>query len=144
MFLPFEKALAYARSLALKTKAAWYAWSSSGARPANIPARPDVTYKHSGWQGFAHWLNTCTRSKTFLPFAKALLFVRTLGLKDRNAWQQWSRSGARPANIPGRPDVIYHTEGWQGSRHWLGITKTSAAKQKPPFVYLPFREARYL
>ena len=56
IFLPFEKALLCARSLKLKGKAEWEAWSNGGARPANMPPTPDRTYKQEGWQGMGHWL----------------------------------------------------------------------------------------
>ena len=54
-FLPFEDALAVARSLGLNGQKDWEAWSKSGARPASLPARPDRAYEHRGWQGWAHW-----------------------------------------------------------------------------------------
>jgi hypothetical protein len=59
-FLPFKKALLYARSLKLKTEKAWRAWRMTGARPANVPSGPDQVYKHDGWQGYGHWLGTAT------------------------------------------------------------------------------------
>ena len=57
-FLPFSKALLYARSLDLQSQARWREWCKSGARPTNIPANPDRAYPHDGWQGFGHWLGT--------------------------------------------------------------------------------------
>ena len=57
-FLPFKKALVYARSLKLAGKEEWAAWRTSDARPSNIPSNPNATYKHEGWCGYAHWLGT--------------------------------------------------------------------------------------
>ena len=70
-FLPFEKALLYARSLKLKNKNE----CKNGVREANMLSRPDLTYKHNGWQGYGHWLGTSAvahKDKQFLPFKKAL------------------------------------------------------------------------
>merc|ERR1712146_799050 len=55
-FRPFSEALAFARSLELPGHKAWVKWSSSGARPADIPSSPDVTYAGQGWAGWVHWL----------------------------------------------------------------------------------------
>ena len=57
-FRPFAEALAFARSLGLPSQAAWHKWSSSGARPADIPSSPDATYAGQGWEGWGHWLGT--------------------------------------------------------------------------------------
>ena len=44
-FLPFKKALLYARSLKLKREKRWRQRRKSGARPVNIPSRQDATYR---------------------------------------------------------------------------------------------------
>ena len=124
-FLPFKRALLYARSLKLKSEKGWKGWSKSGARPANIPSTPAATYKHAGWQGYGHWVGTGTvanKDHQFLPFKKALLYARSLKLKSEKGWRVWSKSGARPANMPASPRDIYMHEGWQGYRHWLGTS----------------------
>ena len=53
-FLPFKKALLYARALKLKNTREWRVWCKSEGRDAKIPSRPDKTYKHDGWQGYGH------------------------------------------------------------------------------------------
>ena len=57
-FLPFKKALLYARSLTLKSQTEWKEWRMTSAPPANIPSNPHTVYKHDGWQGYRHWLGT--------------------------------------------------------------------------------------
>ena len=140
-FLPFEKALLYARSLKLKTQKEWQAWRMTGARPANIPSRPDLVYTHDGWQGWGHWLgtgNVCGgNGQQFLPFKEALLHARSLKLKSPKEWKTWCKSGVRPANIPASPDKTYKHEGWQGYGHWLGTSTVAPKDQK----FLPFKEA---
>ena len=37
----------------------------------------------------------------------------------RRAWEEYCRSGNKPADIPARPDLVYHTE-WKGWQDWLG------------------------
>ena len=56
--LPFDEALAVARSLKLANRFEWDAWCKAGLRPPGVPANPDRTYKDGGWQGWGHWLGT--------------------------------------------------------------------------------------
>ena len=55
-FLPFDEALAAARSLGLANVKEWSAWCKAGMRPSKVPANPSHAYKDHGWQGWAHWL----------------------------------------------------------------------------------------
>ena len=47
-----------------------------------------------------------TVSQRLLPFKKALLYARSLDLKGKVQWEEWSQSGARPENIPSNPSVV--------------------------------------
>ena len=89
-----------------------------------MPARPDLTYTHDGWQGYGHWLGTgnivVKKEQQFLPFKKALLHARCLKLGSQKEWDTWSKSGARPANMPSTPHRTYQHTGWQGYGDWLG------------------------
>ena len=139
-FRPFKKALLHARSLKLKSQTEWKDWTKTGARPANMPSNPDQTYKHDGWQGYGHWLGTGTvapQDKQFLPFKEALQYARSLKLKGVDEWQDWAKSGVRPANMPSTPHKIYKHDGWQGYGHWLG-TGTVAPQDKQ---FLQFKTA---
>ena len=141
-FLPFKEALLHARSLKLKTQKEWAEWCKTTAGPANVPSRPETTYKHDGWQGWGHWLGTgnagVKKDHQFLPFKEALLHARSLNLKSQAEWHAWSKSGARPANIPGCPDKVYKHNGWQGYGHWLGTGNVGVKKDQQ---FLPFKEA---
>ncbi|XRA98087.1 methyltransferase domain-containing protein [Pycnococcus provasolii] len=55
-FRSFEEARAYVRTLGLTSVKAWQAWSSSGARPDDIPSHPDVMYESSGWVSYPDFL----------------------------------------------------------------------------------------
>ena len=138
-FVPFKKALLYARSLKLGSQKEWDAWSKSDKRPANMPSHPNHVHQDAGWQGYGHWLGTGNlRTKKFLPFMEALLHARALKLKSANEWHAWSKSGARLANMPFSPDKAYTHDGWQGWGHWLG---TGNAGVKKDHQFLPFKEA---
>ena len=122
-FLPFDEALALARSLQLRGQAEWEAWVRGGFRPANVPSKPDAVYKHAGWQRWGHWLGTgngAGNKKAFLPFGEALAVARSTGLSSQREWYVWSKGGLRPPNVPSAPSKTYMGVGWQGWGHWLG------------------------
>ena len=139
-FLPFKKALLYARSLKLKGKREWQDWSTSTFREANMPSHPNEVYAHDGWLGWGHWLDTgnvATKDHKFLPFKKALLYARSLKLKGVKEWKAWRTSGERPADIPSHPETIYKLDGWLGWGHWLGTGTVADKDQK----FMPFKKA---
>jgi hypothetical protein len=67
------------------------------------------------------------------PFKEARAFVRSLGLKNEAEWYAWSKSGARPKDIPSTPIKVYRDKGWVSWRDWLGTDI---------IPYLPFEYAR--
>lgn len=136
-FLLFDAALAVARSLGLFSETEWREWCRSGVRPANMPATPSKVYKHTGWQGWGHWLGTGNkRSKEFVPFTEALACARSLQLGSEKDWRLWSKSSMRPPNVPSKPYVVYKHHGWRGWGHWLGSNNLTTKS------FLPFEEAR--
>ena len=160
VFLPFRQALNTARALKLSGRDEWVARNKNGQRPANIPSNPDQTYRHAGWQGWGHWLGTSSEqpqrlvgraSQKWIPFDEALIFARSLRLAKQKEWFAWSKSGARPANMPGRPDKAYVHDGWIGYEHWLhhgnlGAATASAAQALPastPSLPLPSEPLRH-
>jgi hypothetical protein len=58
--------------------------------------------------------------QSFLPFAEARAFVRTLGVKNQIAWGAYCKSGNRPHDIPSGPNIVYKDKGWVSLGDWLG------------------------
>ena len=140
-FLPFDDALAVARSLGLPSSTEWKVWCTEGMCPPNVPRRPDLAYKDGGWQGWAHWLSSgnITKPSKFAPFGQALAFAQSLGLANTKEWKAWCKEGRRPPNVPADPAKTYKDGGWQGWGHWLGTgNQPTKAKEQP---FLPFGEA---
>lgn len=74
-------------------------------------------------------------------FEEARTFVRSFKMRDQKAWRVWSKSGARPHDIPSHPDSAYAETGWLSWRDWLGTSQgrpPRATKQK----WKSFDEAR--
>ena len=87
---------------------------------------PSSHYKDKDWKGFGDWLGTGTiapSNKVFRPFAEAREFVRSLGLKTKNEYVAYAKSGRIPANIPLDPNSYYKDKGWNGFADFLGTTR---------------------
>ncbi|XRB07045.1 methyltransferase [Pycnococcus provasolii] len=129
-FRSFEDARTYVRTLGLKSEKEWKAWRKSGARPHDIPSAPDTTYKSSGWTSWGDFLGYAVGQGargSYRTFEDARTYVRTLGLKSAIEWQAWSKSGARPHDIPSTPQVTYKSSGWTSYGDFLGYDKGKSA-----------------
>ena len=135
-FLPFDEALAVARSLGLASVFEWKVWCKEGMRPPNVPSHPERTYKDGGWQGWVHWLGSSgiKKASKFAPFSQALTFARSLGHASMREWHAWCKEGIRPPNVPSAPQATYKDSGWQGWGHWLGTGNTRNVTQPLPFA----------
>ena len=123
-FLPFKTALLYQRSLKLTSERAWRVWCMSGARPANIHSAQDQTYKHDGWQGWAHWLGTSKSAHERVLHVQESADACTLAqAKGTDRVVVWYTSVERPAHIPSAPNQTYRNDEWQGRGHCLGTGK---------------------
>ena len=140
-FLPFEEAKEYARSLELKKHKEWWEWSKSGMKPSNIPTNPNKIYKNKGWLGWGDFLgtgNVAPKNREYLSFKQARDLVRSKKFKNQTEWEEWSKSGMRPSNIPGSPDGVYKNKGWLGFGDFLGNNNLSNRYRQ----FLSFEEAR--
>ena len=137
----FEDARAYVHTLGLKSAKVWKVWSSSGARPRDIPSTPDRTYASTGWVSYRDFLGYEARAGRHRmqcrSFEDARAYARTLGLKSSTEWRVWSASGARPHDIPGNPDRTYKSAGWLSYPDFLGYDVGKAAEK-----YRSFDDAR--
>ena len=140
----FGQARAFVHRLGLKSGAEWSDYCRSGKKPADIPTYSKQTYRDAGWAGMGDWLGTGTvapRLRQYRSYKDARAFVHGLGLKSGREWQDYGRSGKKPADIPANARAVYAKTGWAGIADWLGtpISPTTAKLidrlRKP--VYLP-------
>jgi hypothetical protein len=116
------------RTLKLTGQKEWQEYSKSGKRPSNIPGNPDRVYRDAGWVSWPDWLGYGVGKQQrkmmaqggALSFEAARTFVRTLKLTGWKEWEEYSKSGKRPSNIPSRPDQAYRDAGWISMPDWLG------------------------
>jgi hypothetical protein len=115
-WLPFHEARAFARSLRLRSGAEWRRWSTTPARPWNVPSNPNLVYPE--WSGWSDWVGV----RGWRPFEDARAFARSLGLKSLVEWLAWSRTPVRPQDIPTAPNEVYRGQ-WSGWYDWLGTRR---------------------
>ena len=128
-FLPFEKALLYARSLKLKRAKEWEAWPCEHA--LNSASGPQTRRVARMGALAGHWQCCSQRPPVLAVQEGAAACTHTHAEKPKRMARLGL--GVRPSN----PDGIYQHTGWQGHGHWLG-TGTVAPKDQQ---FLPFKEA---
>lgn len=138
-FLSFKEARKYARGLKLQTVEQWYQLKDN--RPSNIPSVPKNTYENTGWLGWGDFLGIDgykPYNEDWMPFDKARLFVRKLGLKNVNEWYEVLKTDKIPYNIPHSPANTYKNQGWKGIGDWIGTDRVADQFRK----YIDFEDAR--
>lgn len=136
----FRAARKFTRSLGLRNDAEWRLYTqgklkSKGEKPLDIPTTPDVVYREKGWVGLGDWLGTgniSNRAKheQYMPFKHARKYVRALGLKNREEWQDAYQNGLIPNSIPLKPERVYQDQGWVGCGDWLGTGYVAPSKRR--------------
>ncbi|MCL5611103.1 MAG: hypothetical protein M1485_00890, partial [Chloroflexi bacterium] len=122
VYLPFEKARKFARSLKLKSLTEWSRWAKLKEKPDNIPAYPNSVYRDKGWESWGDWLGTGTLApskQVWRNFEEARLYARNLGFQNVAEWLDWARTDKRPNDIPAYPSDIYKNKGWVSWTDWL-------------------------
>ena len=71
-------------------------------------------------------------------FKQARKFVHKLGLKNRDEWRVFVKSGKRPDDIPNQPAGVYKNKGWKNLGDWLGTDYIANRYRE----YKSFAEAR--
>ena len=124
-YLPFPQARQFIHKFGFERKQEWNNWKKEGKRPDFIPSSPERVYGKKGWISWHDWLGF-----SFLPFAEARTYMRKLGLKNRDEYWAWLRSGKRPKTIPYSPEKVYKHIGWKDLGDWLGTGNTGRQKKK--------------
>ncbi|MDD5014742.1 MAG: DEAD/DEAH box helicase family protein, partial [Atribacterota bacterium] len=136
VYLSFEKAREFIRTLKLKGEDAWREYSKSDKKPGNIPANPRGVYEGE-FLGMSDWLGKNKDFKKFLPFKEAKEFVRKLGLKNGMEWKQYCKSGKKPNNIPSSVYQTYDGE-FVDICDWIGVESPKNIK------YLSIKKAKLI
>ena len=135
----FEDAKQFVKSLGLKSEREWKTYSRSIEKPDNIPNSPAHVYK-TEWKGIGDWLGTgyvALYKRNYRNFEEARRFVHSLGIRNREEWSEYCKSGKKPKDVPNKPNHVYKNY-WNGWGDWLG-TGWIANQNR---VYRNFEDAR--
>ena len=123
-FLSYEDAKKIVLKLNLKSEKEWRAYCKSGRKPLNIPSNPGKKYA-SKWISMSDFLGYEGAYKgEYLTYNEAKIFVKRLKLNSVKEWQNYTKSGNKPKNLPSSPRDVYLKKGWQGWSDFLGKEKT--------------------
>lgn len=122
-YLSFENARDLVREHRFISREAYESWSTSGARPQQVPESPDEWYSESEWTSWEDWLGLVPETKQWRPFAEARAFVRRLAIGSIEAWEAYVAVANTTSlnGIPASPAQAYASSGWQGWGDWLGL-----------------------
>jgi superfamily II DNA or RNA helicase len=129
LFLPFEEAREFVRSLNFVTEDQWLTYANSGKLPSGVPRHPNEAYKNSGWVDYYDWIGFDGLSFVDrLPFVEARKFARSVNVKSEAEWSFFVKSGMLPYGVPARPDIEYRDKGWKSYEDWLFLPFELARK----------------
>lgn len=123
LYRSFNDAQQFAQSLGIKSSTQWNEYCKSGNKPADIPSALHNVYKGQGWKGYGDFLGNeivATQKRQYRSFVDVKKFVRLLGLKGKEEWNEYCKSGDKPDDIPSTPYRVYKNEGWSGWADFLG------------------------
>jgi hypothetical protein len=124
------------QKLGLNGNQDWRIYCTSGQKPADIPYKPERTYKDN-WVSWGHWLGTGTIAsinRKFRNFRDARKHSHEANLKSHKDWTEYCRLGKKPEDIPYKPDRTYKTE-WKGWGDWLGTDRVRTQDLSTEHLY---------
>jgi len=136
----FVEARKFVRSLKLTSQHDWAKYAKSGKRPKDIPYDISKIYKKE-WVSWGDFLGTgsiATFKIQYRSFSEARKFVHKLGLKKRDEWSVFCKSGEKPDDIPNYPAGVYKNKGWKNVGDWLGTGMIAYQNRE----YKSFEDAR--
>ena len=139
-FRDFESAREFVQKLNLKSRTEWKEYYKLSNKPDNLPRYPDGVYKNKGWKGWGDFLgngNVSVKDMQFRSFESAREFAQKLGLKNRDEWQAYCKSGNNPDDIPASAGSIYKKD-FKGWGDFLGSGNVKPGDRQ----YCSFEEAR--
>ena len=77
------------------------------------------------------------KKKKYRSYEDAKAFVQGLGIKSLKEWNEYSKSGQRPEDIPSTPNQVYKSE-WKGWGDFLGTGRIAYYNR----TYMPYEDAK--
>jgi DNA-directed RNA polymerase subunit F len=110
-YLSYQEAKKFVFKLGLKNQKEWKEYAKSRNKPDDIPNDPFGVYKRNNqwisWGDFLGNNNIATFNREYVSFEEARKFVVKLGLKGKQEWLEYVKSGKKPDYIPAKPEHVY-------------------------------------
>jgi hypothetical protein len=127
IYLDFEEAREFVRSLKLKNQKEWQIYARTDERPKQVPSSPEKVYKKV-WEGYGDWLGTKSISnikKEFLDFATAKNVISKFNLSSAKDFRKLIKTKKIEENIPSSPERTYKEKGWIDWADFLGKSENN-------------------
>ncbi len=108
-YLTLSEAKKIIHPLKLKSETEWIKYYDEN-KIIELPKFPRVYYRGKGWRSMSDFLGhgiPAGTKRVYWSYSKAKTFVKKLNLKSSMEWNEYSKSGKRPLEIPGNPSKIY-------------------------------------
>jgi hypothetical protein len=141
IYSSFNESRKFVHTLHLSGQNKWIEYCKSGNKPNNIPAAPWTVYKNKGWISMGDFFGTnriANYDLQFRPYKESREFVIGLGLKNKNEYSMYCKSGNKPDDIPASPHKTYKNKGWTGWGTYLGTGNVRFGN----IEYRPYKEAK--
>lgn len=135
-YLPWEEARQMIRDEMLPSRGKYFEWWDRN-KPKVIPRYPYRVYVDE-WVSWNDFLGTDNKfndkmGTKWRSFAEATGWAIKLGLQTQEEWMEsCRRPGFLPADIPARPDIVYHE--WRSWGHWLGNKPVEAIEARKEII----------
>ena len=132
----FAESKKFVHALKLKSETEWNEYCKSGNKPDDIPQSAKNIYKKE-YQSMGDWLGTgrvADQKKMYRSLEETTKFAQSLKLKNVHEWEQYSRSGNKPADIHPNPSRKYKNKGWISWGNFLGTENIGNLKKSQEFL----------
>lgn len=143
-FIPYEEAHKIVLGLKINSRRKYEREYSNLIQEYNIPTKPDVIYKNTGWVSWEDFLGVeikkCRNSRgvNFLSYDEAKNKIKYLKIETHREWENIISKNETLYDIPHDPHRYYKNKGWKDWFDFLG-------KEKENKVYYTYEEClKYL
>ena len=129
----YEEAIMFVHALKIKNQPLWFEYVKSGKKPANIPARPDITYDR--WISWKHWLGNKVSVKVEAQQdavkVAAMLYCIHVNGRPNNVFRFGVASGGKGQlqdMYKKRPFRIMRLFRYESGYNWQSVVKSKATE----------------
>jgi very-short-patch-repair endonuclease len=140
-FLNYDDAKKIINKFNIRSQSEWYKLCKLGKIPKNIPKTPNKLY--NDWVSWNEWLgHKTTTHKKFLPYIKAIDYIKNLGLTSLNEYYDFVVNNSIDF-LPLNP-IIYYKGNYKTSDDFLNFKKRIPYGEKKIIEFLKNKKIIFL